>query len=399
MVPTSWERAAAATGPDTEQVQAPAAALLAARLGGAVQLRLLEAVSDYAGAANTVLRYAVSAPGREHPQTVVVKRANRSPELMSREAAGLAFLGECEGLEGMAPRCYGHDRAAGVLVLEDMALVEEQRLGQILFAGDAGAARAGLLALTRALGTLHAAGCRRRARYEALCAEHRVVGQARHPVANLLTDLGDLPEFFDHYGVPSAPPLSADLRAVTAALLPPSPLLTFTHGDATPANAFITPAGARLLDLEASGFRHAMLDGAFPRVRFIFSVWARAIPRADQLAMAAAYRESLAAGCPEAADDAVYEPALAAASAAWMAGLCARLPLVLDQDRGWGRSTWRQRIVAGLEQFAAVADDLRRLPALAEAAQSLAGRLRSRWPPEDCHLPPYPALDPAAGAA
>jgi len=397
-VQVNREREASAVELTDDQLRIQAANLLAARVAGSVQLHPREVVSDYAGAMNIVRRYAVTVDGQPHPQTVIIKSRHRLRELMAREAAGLAFLDGGEQLTGLAPRCYGLDRAAGILVLEDLQLAEEQRLGQILFASNRQAAHDALVAFMCTLGTMHAAGCQGQARYEALCAQYQVVGEARHPIATLLTDLGDLLPLFSHYEVTITPALSADLRAVSAALLSISPLQTFTHGDATPANAFITPDGVRLLDLEASGFRHALLDGAFARLRFIFSVWARAIPLPEQRMMERAYREAFAAGCPEVADDKIYRPALAVACAAWLAGLCARLPLVVEQDRRWGRSTWRQRIVAGLEQFVVVAEETRQLPELAEAAQQLAYRLRAQWPDEECCLPLYPAFERADGA-
>lgn len=392
MTQTSRERAPASMEADEASVRAVATNLLAERLGGTIQLQLREVVSDYAGAANTVLRYALGSGKGAHPQTVIVKWAKRFPELVAREAAGLAFLNAYAPLNAMAPRCYGLDRAAGILVLEDLPITEAQRLGQILFAADAQATRDALVSFMRALGTMHATGYRQQAHYTALCVQYHVVGQAHHPIANLLTDLGDLLPLLSHYGVMSPPALARDLRTVSAALLPSSSWLTFTHGTATPANAFITPEGVRLIDLEASGYRDALLDGAFARMRSIFSIWARTIPLAEQRLMEHAYREAFAVGCPTISDDARYYPALAAASAAWLAALCARIPLVVEQDRDWGQATWRQRIIAGLEQFVIIAEETRQLPALATAAQQLAMQLCKQWSPEDCRLPPYPAF-------
>jgi hypothetical protein len=397
MTQTSRERAPASMEADETSVRALATNLLAERFVGTIQLQLREVVSDYAGAANTVLRYDFVADDEAHPQTVIVKWARRFPELVAREAAGLAFLNTYVPLNTMAPRCYGLDRTAGLLVLEDLPITEAQRLGQILFTADHQAAREGLVSLMRTLGAMHAIGYREHAHYKQLCEQYQVFGQGHHPVANLLTDLGDLLPLLSHYGVMSPPALARDLRTVSAALLPSSSLLTFTHGTATPANTFITPTGVRLIDLEASGYRDALLDGAFPRIRSLFSIWARTLPLAEQHLMEQAYREEFAAGCPAMSDDAHYHPALAAACAAWLAALCARIPLVVEQDRPWGQATWRQRIIAGLEQFVLIADETRQLPALATAAQQLATQLCKQWPPEDCRLPLYPAFEPVGG--
>lgn len=59
----------------------------------------------------------------------------------------------------------------------------------------------------------------------------------------------------------------------------PGPREVLTHGDPTPANAFLADDGeVLLLDVETSAPRHAMVDGAFANLRYLHSVWARALP-------------------------------------------------------------------------------------------------------------------------
>jgi len=68
---------------------------------------------------------------------------------------------------------------------------------------------------------------------------------------------------------------------------------------------------------------------------------------------------------------------------------------VRDQDQGWGRSTQRQRIVAGLDHFTTVADEVGLLPGLAEGARVAGQRLRTLWGEDACTMRLYPAFEPA----
>jgi hypothetical protein len=108
--------------------------------------------------------------------------------------------------------------------------------------------------------------------------------------------------------------------------------------------------------------------------------------------MIAAYREELGKGCPEAWDDGRFDRALTACCAAWLAGLGRFYPAVIEQDRTWGRSTLRQRLVAGLDHFVMLSAETKLLPALAATADSMARKLRSLWPQQDCALPGYRAF-------
>ncbi len=137
---------------------------------------------------------------------------------------------------------------------------------------------------------------------------------------------------------------------------------TWSHGDWTPANAFYDPSwdevAVRFFDLETGGWRHALLDGVYPRLRYIHSVWARRIPGDLQRRSDDVYREELARGIPD----------------------------------KWGRSTWRQRIVAALEHFDSVASELQGFPAICRASRDAAASLRNTWPESDCTMPLHNAF-------
>jgi hypothetical protein len=112
--------------------------------------------------------------------------------------------------------------------------------------------------------------------------------------------------------------------------------------------------------------------------------------------MESAYRAELARGCPAAQDDLLFGPAVVEACAYWTLRLCSRNPRtileLLDQDREWGISTIRQRVLlrAGiLEQLTAESGHL---VALGATFADIAAKLRTRWPAEADAMPYYPAF-------
>jgi hypothetical protein len=187
--------------------------------------------------------------------------------------------------------------------------------------------------------------------------------------------------------------IAGEVQSARTCLFEPGPFTTITHGDPTVGNVLYTPThGAKFLDLETAGYRHALLDGSFARLRYLHSVWAHHIPIDLQKQLEATYRAELAKGCPQAGDDQAFGVALVAACAAWLAALCSHLDRVADHDVRWGRATYRQRITAALDHFSAVAGEYRHMPALGDAARDLEKHLRAAWSATELRLPTYPAL-------
>ncbi len=357
-----------------------------------VMLRLADAVVDYPGAACVILRCTPSTSSPGIPSTVIVKKWNERGGHFRHEWAALEFLGRVPAAQDLVPHLYGGDAGAELLVLEDFGDPSEQLLGNILTGNDSQRAEAALVAFNQALGRLHASTTGRAQEYQHIRESRGAYATSRHAIHRLDAALHALPGLITATGARVSPALEGEVRAAAAAIHMPGPFLAFTHGDATPGNAFYTGERARLFDLETAGFRHALLDGAFARMRYLYSVWARRVPDDVQHRTLAAYRHELAHGCPEAVDDNAFAHALLACSAGWLAALCGHLPSVMDADQRFGRSTWRQWIVAGLDHFVALADDLGQFEALAGGARDVARRLRLHWPAADCTLPPYEAF-------
>jgi thiamine kinase-like enzyme len=369
---------------------AAAERLLTQSLGTAVSLHLADVVYDYAGAASTVLRCHVDGPASGLPATLIVKRANTETNTLAYEVAGLTFAQK--HVPDLVPRCFAADAASSIVVMEDLGTDSAHLLGNILFSEDKQLAEEALLAFNQALGRLHRATIAQQDSYQHLCRYYQVQKPSRHRIHSLTTDVANLVPLLASLAIPVSTHLERDVQTIIAELRDPGPFYTFSHGDATPANSFYTAAGIRLFDFESSGFRHALLDGSFARLRYIHSVWARHIPPALQQRMEQAYRSALSEGCPAASDDTIFYRSLTCCAAAWLAGLCTLLPTVKEQDQRWGRSTNRQRIAAGLDHFLMRPEHYTLLPALAGAAEMLKGQVQQWWPEADCTMRPYPAL-------
>lgn len=372
-----------------------------------IQLQWQADLSPYPNSAFTIWRLALIESPENAPATVVVKFTRVGLEPLRFEWASLEFLSQIPQVQSIVPRFYGGCSKPLLVVMADLGDDAEQKLGHFLdgqkppetavelatFQKSFGhRAEAALVAFQRALGQLHAATMGRHTEFEKIRQQCGASVRSRHRVHNIVPALETFPQMAELVGVPVAARVMRELETAVAHIQNPGPFLAFTHGDSTPANFLYTPNQSRFLDFETGDFRHALLDGTYAHMRYLHSIWAREIPFTIQKRLFAAYREALGKGCPAALDDAQFYPAYLACSAGWMAGLCQFLPDAREKDRRWGRSTRRQRIIAGLEHFARLADELNLFPALNETCQQMSQQLWQLWPEPDCTLPVYSAF-------
>lgn len=371
------------------------AAALALRRAGIpeVGLGLTEVVVDYPKAATVLIRARVVAPSAGLPHTVIVKRFNTGQGI-EIERAGLAFVTGCVATRSFVPHLLAFDADARLLVMTDVDGPETSRVGDLLFGQSRDRAEKALVAAQEALGRLHTAGIGQQETYRRLRASRGSGRASRHAVNELEALLSDLPRLLSvHLRGPIPKEVDDEVRAARVELFGPSPFVTMTHGDPTVGNLLYSPAtGIKLVDFETAGYRHALLDGCFARLRYLYSVWAHRIPAAVQNRLLHTYRTELAKGCPQAADDASFARGLVAASAAWLAALCAHLDRVPERDVRWGRASYRQRIAVGLDHFVTVVEEYGQLPTLGETARALLDHLSDVWPATDRQLDVYPAL-------
>lgn len=362
-------------------------------VGGAVALGLDEVVVDYPGAAAIILRCRVEPVPGDGPERVIVKQSNSESQHLFREWANLEFLNAIPEAHSIVPTLYGGDEEQQLLVMEDVGRADDQLIGRILDGDDPARATGALIAFQRALGRLHAATIGRQAEFAQVSVRRDAETTSRHVVHELTELLEAFPELLAGERLNVSRELRREIDEYVDELRDPGPFFAFTHGDAAIGNALYRDDGSvRLIDFETGDYRHAMVDGAFSSMRYLFSIWALHLPRPRQRRLLDAYRLELVRGCPEACDSERFNRALMAGSAAWLAAIASHLPRVVDGDVKLGRATHRQRITAALEHFVSLARQTGRDGALSASAAGLRDRLLERWGPAECEMRVYPAF-------
>jgi hypothetical protein len=350
---------------------------------------------------SAVLRFSVAGGLPGAPSSIVVKRTvglgdedddpshPDSPTIrFFNEWASLQFLGEVVPDRPVAPRLYGGDREAGILVMEDLGPVIG--LAESLLGDDPAAARADLVAYSTTVGRLHARTAPHVARFnqmrDALGPPHPGFGEAWIVPAFHAT--------LDALGLSPTPTIDDDLAILAASMADPGPFAALIHTDPCPGNWTRLDDGDRLIDFEYSRIGPALMDGVFGRVPFPTCWCVGVLPEPVANAMAHAYRTELARGCPAALDDVLYARAEVEACAFWLILLCHWHPLadLFEEAREWGTATIRQRLLTRLEVVAEVTTAAGHLIAIGELAGVMRQALRERWAGEVTPLPPYPAF-------
>jgi hypothetical protein len=312
-----------------------------------------------------------------------------------RDWAGLQFLGETAGEVTGCPRFYGGDRDAGFVLMEDLGTGES--LADRLLHGTAQNAEEGLLLLAGVLGRMHAATSGREEEYL------RVRGALsswedpdRVRMANGVRESRQkTEEACAAIGVPVGPAFAADVETIARALESPGPFLAYTHGDPCPDNTLVKGDGLRLFDYEFGGYRHALVDGVYGRIRFPTCWCVGEIPEPVVERMEAAYRQEWASVYPAVGDDGVYGRAITEACGSWLLGhfgVGGTLPKVLEKDDTWGIATIRQRLVKRLGVIADLTEKYRHLTGLRDVSLGILERVEARWKGETADLPLYPAF-------
>jgi hypothetical protein len=155
---------------------------------------------------------------------------------------------------------------------------------------------------------------------------------------------------------------------------------------------FFVGDDVRLIDFEFGRFGHALVDAAYARIIFPTCWCCNRIPNDVVVKMEAAYRTALVAGCAEAADDRLFNQAMAEVCAFWLLqSFSWLLSRALQEDHTWGIASVRSRILARLEAFITTANEFDQLPATRATANRLLAALQGRWPETEA-LPLYPAF-------
>jgi hypothetical protein len=136
-----------------------------------------------------------------------------------------------------------------------------------------------------------------------------------------------------------------------------------------------------------------LLDAVYGRLCFPTCYYANRLPNHIALLMEAAYRAQLVRRCPPATDDARFSREIVHACAYWLISNGNwMLASAYQDDRQWGISTWRQRVLLRLELIANTTTEFNYFGAMGETARICLARLREIWPPDVHNMPYYPAF-------
>jgi hypothetical protein len=330
--------------------------------------------------------------GGSSPRGVIVKQSQGGDGARNRyfnEWSSLALIASLPAADPFAVRLYGADPELQLMVLEDLG--DGPSLADLLLGDAAAAAEAGLIAYMRSLGRMHAATAGRVAAFDEL---RRPFGQ---PAAlerwqtGLKESMLNAPAALSGLDLEWTPALTAEVEQVEAALLDPGPAFVLSHCDPCPDNNRLVAGELRHFDFEFAGFRHAMLDGAYTHSPFPTCWCVNRLPDSLLPSLEAAYRTELVRAVPEAADGAWFGRALVTACAYWLVAGFTSIADCLPEDRVWGISTTRQRLLYRFDVFSRLAFAHRHLEALASHTRLLSERLTALWPDLD-PMPLYPAF-------
>jgi hypothetical protein len=317
--------------------QQAAGALLAAAGGERADVRAAEPLWDR----SHVFRLRAG-PGR----SAVLKRRGDGDGGRRGFGAELAALEYLDAMpEPVAPRLLGADARAGILLMEDLG--PGASLADSLLAGDRARAGSDLVAYARALGSIHAWSTGRPAELAAL--------RARHAPGITMS-----PEWMGAIEAGREPFLSVRLL----------------------------PGGARIFDFETSGWGPVALDASYLLAPFP-SCWCFASLPAEAAAPAvAAYRAAVEAAGVRLGPD--WDTATAAALIGWVIARGRVISRALDEDRDWGTTSMRPRLLTWLRSFTETAGRTGALPRLRALADGMYEQLSARW--YQTVIPEYPAL-------
>ncbi|GAC1345438.1 MAG: hypothetical protein NVS4B7_10110 [Ktedonobacteraceae bacterium] len=387
--------------PPSQSIITTAERVLSEAFGGTVHLG--EGENLQGGLRSLVYRFNILEGPSHTPASVIVKQVKStedasydpdSPTIpawtLFNEWASLQFLEEIANEAAFGPRFYGGDRAAGLLVVEDLG--HGIRLDQLLMGSDPLAAESALIEFAAVHGRLHAATIGRQDEFKCLreSSGPSVLEDGHYTyqwLAPTFYEMADLLEITLEPGVEN------ELATLKAAMLQPGPFLTFIQGDSCPDNCLFIGSTLRLLDFEGGRLDHALKEGIYGRMRFPTCLCVYQLPEHIPLRMENAYRAEFVKGCPEAADDMLFYHAIAEACVYWLIEWYRMVPLpkILAKDRLIATATDRQRYLMRSDVVVKTTEELGHLKAIGAAIRAMAVKMRLLWP-DVTETPYYPAF-------
>jgi len=349
--------------------------------------------------ANVVVRDAEKIWDRSHivrlrlagdDRTVVLKRPReRNFGGRSRgfdaELAALRFLSPME--TAVAPRLLGADPSARILIMEDLG--PGSSLADSLMGTGRGRVGADLISYARAIGAMHAWSIGRSREYARIRAGLGGSADAA-PAPDWMDAIAGSKERFLAMAARLGLATDGVDREIDSlgALMEGDGYVGLVHSDLCPDNTHIADGRCRIIDFETSGWGPIALDVAYLLAPFP-SCWCFASLPAEAAGPALlAYRDQVTSAGLELGRD--WEDALTAALAGWVVARGARIGRAMQEDRDWGTTSMRPRLLTWLGSFVGAAGRTGALPRLRALAEEIREQLRLRWP--DAVVPEYPAL-------
>jgi len=327
---------------------------------------------------------------RDAAGTVVVKTYPRTAEgasCFAAEAAGLDIAGS----SAFAPALLGANASLQLVVMSDLG--GGRSLADVLLTGSAPEARTALLDWAAACGRLSVVTNAHRSAFGTQNARYLAGRPDERHLAGLPGRVLAAADNAARIGVPAPAGLAGELADVAEAAATDR-YAVFSPGDICPDNNLLLTAGVRFIDFEEAGFHPAFLDAAYITMPFSTCWCVFRFPPQLSAEAETAYREQVSSVWPELADDAVWQPGLRRAVAAWTMSstswllrrsLAADVPMNAEQPSPHTRQLMRYRWQSLLAELEPAGD----LPAITELVRSLLAATAGWHAPE---LPLYPAF-------
>jgi hypothetical protein len=323
--------------------------------------------------------------------TVIVKAYPRQRETAS------SFASEAAGLElasgsGLTPDLLAAGPDELVVVMADLG--SGPSLADVLLGDSAPAARHALLSWAAACGQLAVARGGREAELAALRARYSRGQPDESYWSGLDGRIRGARQRAAMLDVPAPAGLDAELAAI-AQIAAPADYQVFSPGDICPDNNLLAGDGVRFLDFEAAGYHSVFLDAAYLRMPFSTCWCVFRLPAELSAAAESAYRQQVTGLWPELADDAIWQPGVRRAVAAWtLSSMWWLLGRTLEGDSSMNPDApqaphTRQLMRHRWTVLAAELEAAGEYPALAGLARS---RLSATGSWNAAELPLYPAL-------
>ena len=186
--------------------------------------------------------------------------------------------------------------------------------------------------------------------------------------------------------------LLKEINDVFAGVIEPKSFDGFVHGDLCPDNLFVRKGKVLIFDFESGHYGHIFLDLACLRMNFPSCWCAQRLPNQLIIQFEQEYRKQFPPDYSYINEDNIFYPQLALCCAYWLfKTLANRLPEALKNDKQWGISSIRQRILAQLSSFKKLALNMQQYTATVGMADAMIKRLSDIWD-DISPLPIYPVF-------